>query len=58
MKRGNRKAIIPESVSQHIEEEFRKSRKFRRTYIGKITRLQIDYKIMQLRKNRHLNQAV
>jgi DNA-binding XRE family transcriptional regulator len=58
MKRGRkRKAIIPESVSQHIEEEFKKDRDFRKAYSEEATRLQIGYKIAQLRKLRRLTQA-
>ena len=58
MKRERKKKIvIPESVSQHIEEEFKKSSDFRKAYINEITRLNIAYKIMILRKARHLTQA-
>ena len=58
MKRGRkRKVIIPESVSQHIEEEFKRSPDFRKAYSNEITRLKLAYKIMQLRKKRHLTQA-
>ena len=57
MARGRkRKVIIPESVSQHIEEEFKKDRDFRKVYIDEITNLNLAYKIVQLRKARHLSQ--
>ena len=58
MKRDrNRKIRVPESVSQHIEGEFSKSMQFRKSYMDEITRLRLAYKIMQLRKARHLSQA-
>lgn len=50
-KSKKRRVITPESVSQHIEEEFRKA------YIAEIARLQLAYKIAQLRKAKHLTQA-
>jgi DNA-binding XRE family transcriptional regulator len=57
MKNKNKKYIIPESVGSHIEEEFKRSTEFKKIYINEITRLQVAYKIMQLRKARHLTQA-
>ena len=58
MKRGRKKkVIVPESVSQHIEEEFKNNSKFRKAYRDEITRLNLAYKIAQLRKKRHLTQA-
>ena len=58
MKRGRKKkTIIPESITQHIEERFKQSHEFRKAYIDEITKLEIGYKIMQLRKARHLSQA-
>jgi DNA-binding XRE family transcriptional regulator len=53
----NKKVRIPESVSRHIEDEFSKSMQFRRSYMDEIIRLRLAYKIMQLRKARHLSQA-
>jgi len=52
-----RKVIIPRTISQHIEEEFRKNPEFRKAYDEEIARLQIGYKIAQLRQMRHLSQA-
>jgi DNA-binding XRE family transcriptional regulator len=52
-----RKVITLKSVSQHIEEEFRNSPTFRKAYDEEVTRLQIGYKIAQLRQLRHLSQA-
>jgi DNA-binding XRE family transcriptional regulator len=52
-----KKIIVPKTVSQHIEEEFRKNPKFRKAYDEEATRLQIGYKITQLRQMRHLSQA-
>ena len=58
MKRArNKKVRIPESVDKHIESEFSKSMQFRKSYMDEITRLRLAYKIMQLRKARHLSQA-
>ncbi len=51
-----KKRIIPESVSQHIEEEYKKSPEFRKAYDEEVLRLKIAYKIIQLRKTRHLTQ--
>lgn len=50
------KKIIPESIRQHIEEEYKKSKIFRKAYDEEILRLKIAYKISQLRKSRHLSQ--
>lgn len=49
--------MIPKSVSQHIEEEFKRSPRFRKAYSEEIAKLRIAYKIAQLRKARHLSQA-
>lgn len=56
-KRRKKKTIIPESIDQYIEEEFKKSTDFRKAYVNEMARLQIAYKITQLRKARHLTQA-
>lgn len=53
----DRKTIIPKTVSQHIEEEFRKNPEFRKAYDEEIARLHIGYKIARLRQLRHLSQA-
>jgi len=52
-----KKIIKPKSVSQHVEEEFRKSPEFRKAYEEEVARLQIGYKIARLRQMRHLSQA-
>ncbi len=52
-----RKIIVPKTVSQHIEEEFRNNPEFRKAYDEEVARLQIGYKIAQLRQMRHLSQA-
>ena len=51
------KVIIAKSVRQHIEEEFKKSPEFKKAYDEEVARLQIGYKIAQLRQMRHLSQA-
>lgn len=56
-RKKNKRIIVPESLSKHIEEEFKKSEEFRKAYITEMARLQIAYKIIQLRKARHLTQA-
>ena len=58
MKRSTdkRHIIKPESVSQHIEEEYKKSREFRKAYDEEVLMLKIAYKIAQLRKQRHITQ--
>ncbi len=52
-----RKIMTPRTISQHIEEEFRNNPEFRKAYDEEVTRLQIGYKITQLRQMRHLSQA-
>jgi len=52
-----RRITVPKTVSQHIEEEFRKSPVFRKAYDEELARLQIGYKIAQLKQMRHLSQA-
>jgi len=57
MKKGKKKRIIvPGSVSQHIEEEFRKNREFRAAYTDEVTKLEIGRKIKQLRIKKKLSQ--
>lgn len=55
-KAKRKKVIIPESVSQHIEKEYKKSPEFRKAYDEEILMLKISYKISQLRKQRHITQ--
>lgn len=52
-----KRIIVPKTISQHIEEEFRKNPEFRKVYDEEVARLQIGYKIAQLRQMRHLSQA-
>lgn len=52
-----KKRITPESVSKHIEEEYRASRDFRKAYDEEVLFLKIAYKIAQLRKQRHISQG-
>ena len=56
MKNGY-KTRIPKSVAQHIEEEYRKSAEFRKTYDEEVAKLRIDYQIEKLRKKRGLTQS-
>jgi DNA-binding Xre family transcriptional regulator len=58
MKRSvqKRHVITPESIGQHIEEEYKKSREFRKSYDEEVLMLKIAYKIAQLRKQRHITQ--
>ena len=51
------KAIRPESISQHIEDEYRTSKEFRKAYDEEVIKLKIAYRIAQLRKARHLTQG-
>ena len=51
-----KKIVVPESIGQHIEEEYRKSPEFIKAYDEEILRLKLAYKIVQLRKARHLSQ--
>ena len=51
-----KKTIVPETVSRHIEEEFKRDREFRAAYIDEITTLEIGRKIKMLRIKRRLTQ--
>jgi len=56
-KRARRgKAIIPESIGQHIEKEYMGDPKFRKAYDEEVIRLNIAYKIAHIRKMRHISQ--
>ena len=56
-KKNMKKAVVPETIEQYIESRSEKSPEFKKAYVAEITRLNIAYKIMQLRKARHLSQA-
>jgi DNA-binding XRE family transcriptional regulator len=51
------KIIVAKTVRQHIEEEFKKSPEFKKAYDEEVARLQVGFKIAQLRQMRHLSQA-
>lgn len=51
------KTIIAKSFDQHLQEEFKKSPCFKQAYEKELARLQIGWKIAQLRQMRHLSQA-
>lgn len=53
----NKKPIILKSVSQHVEELYRKSSEFRKAYDEEVMMLKIAYKVAQLRKDRHITQS-
>ena len=44
-------------MSQYVEDQFRNNLEFRKSYIEEMNRLQLAYKIAQLRKAKHLTQA-
>lgn len=50
------KTIVPRSISQHVEEEYKKSAEFRKSYDEEITRLEIARHIERLRIKRGLTQ--
>ncbi|MDP2831270.1 MAG: helix-turn-helix transcriptional regulator [Candidatus Omnitrophota bacterium] len=56
MSKNGKKAIIPKTIGQYAEEQYRKSQDFRKTYDEELARLHIGYKIAQLRKGRKLTQ--
>jgi DNA-binding Xre family transcriptional regulator len=56
MMKKRQKIIIPESVGQDIEERYKKSPEFRRSYDEEVLLLKLAYKIVQLRKQRHITQ--
>ena len=51
------KTIIAKSFDQHLQEEFGKSPEFKKAYEEEVVRLQIGWKIAQLRQMQHLSQA-
>lgn len=51
------KIIVAKTVRQHIEEEIKKNPGFKKAYDEEVAKLQIGYKIAQLRQMRHLSQA-
>ena len=51
------KTVIAKSFDQHLQEEFKKSPQFKKAYEEEVARLQIGWKIAQLRQMRHLSQA-
>ncbi len=59
MRKSSRKnkIIVPESVGQHIEDEYKKSSEFRKAYDEETSMLKLAYKISQLRKHRHITQS-
>jgi DNA-binding Xre family transcriptional regulator len=57
MRKMKKKVIVPETIGQHIEEEYKKSPAFRRSYDEEVLLLKIAYKIAQLRKQRHITQG-
>lgn len=57
MRKADKKPIILKSVSQHVEELYKKSPEFRKAYDEEVLMLKIAYKITQLRKDRHITQS-
>lgn len=55
--RISKKIIVPKSIGQYAEEEFKKRKEFRKAYGQETANLQIGYRIAQLRKMRHLSQS-
>lgn len=55
-KERKKKIIVPETVSRHIEEEFRKDPEFRVAYMDEIVKLEIARKVRWLRHKRNLSQ--
>lgn len=51
-----KRRIIPESVKQHVEEEYKRSPEFRKAFDEEVLRLKIAYKVTQLRKARRITQ--
>ena len=52
-----KKITVPESIGEHIEEQYKKDKEFRKAYDEEVLKLKIAYKITQLRKARHLTQS-
>jgi DNA-binding transcriptional regulator YiaG len=55
--RNGHKIRVPKSVTQHIEEEYRKSPEFRKAYDEEVAKLRIAHQIEKLRKKRGLTQS-
>jgi len=51
------RVVVAKTVRQHIEEESKKSPEFKKAYDEEVARLQVGFKIAQLRQMRHLSQA-
>ena len=56
-KKTNREKIVPETITSHIESEFKKSKEFRKAYVEQVERLEIALQIARLRKQRNLTQG-
>ncbi len=51
------KIIVAKTFDQHLKEEFKKDPEFKRGYEEELTKLQVGFKIAQLRQMRHLSQS-
>ena len=56
MSKNGKKVIIPKTIGQYAEEQYRKNRDFRKAYDEEAARLHIGYKIARLRKERKISQ--
>jgi DNA-binding XRE family transcriptional regulator len=56
MSKNRKKVIIPKTIGQYAEEQYRKNRDFRKAYDEEAIRLHIGYKIARLRKERKITQ--
>jgi len=52
----SKKIVTPKTIGQYAEEQYRKSREFRKVYDEEAARLHIGYKIARLRKERKISQ--
>ncbi len=51
------KVIVAKSFDQYIDEQSKKDPEFKRGYEEELAKLQVGFKIAQLRQMRHLSQA-
>ncbi len=56
MSKNEKKVIIPKTIGQYAEEQYRVSPDFRKAYDEEAARLHIGYKIARLRKERKISQ--
>ena len=57
MRKRKEQVATPKTIGQYAEEQYRKDPVFRKAYDEEIARLQLGYRIAQLRKQRKITQG-